>query len=110
MNIDPKDLGALLERNRRLAGLTQTELAGRMGTHQPAISRAERGRATPTLDFLERWSRATGRRIELDFIPPGKRPARLMQVSKARGRGKTQFTSWERAEMARTKQDARIQA
>ena len=46
---------------RRDAGLTQAQLAERMGTKQPVISRAEAGRSLPTLPFLERFATACGR-------------------------------------------------
>jgi ribosome-binding protein aMBF1 (putative translation factor) len=42
------------------AGLTQTELARRMGTTQSSIARVETAGGTPTLDLLNRVGRATG--------------------------------------------------
>src|SRR5258708_33401522 len=46
-------------RERRLAlGLSQTELAGRAGMTQPALSRLEAGGGTPTIPFLERITAA----------------------------------------------------
>ncbi len=59
------ELGLELARNRRRAGLSQSEVARRMGTRQSVISRAEAGRARPSLDFLERFSRATAVPIHL---------------------------------------------
>ena len=41
-----------LIRLRRERGLTQEELARRMGTHQPAVARFESGRVMPSLRFL----------------------------------------------------------
>ena len=43
------------------AGLTQSELAARAGTSQPAVARYEQGRALPTLPTLERLLTACGR-------------------------------------------------
>ncbi len=41
-----------LVRLRRERGLTQEELAQRMGTHQPAVARFESGRTMPSFRFL----------------------------------------------------------
>ena len=50
----------LVHRLRTEAGLTQAELAGRMGTTQSAIARMEGGGARPTLETLERLAGAVG--------------------------------------------------
>ncbi len=42
------------------AGLTQTELARRMGITQSSIARIESGGSLPTLDMLARLAHATG--------------------------------------------------
>lgn len=52
---------------RRKAGLTQREVAERMGTTQSAVSRVESGTAEPSLDFVERYARAVGETITLRF-------------------------------------------
>jgi UDP-N-acetylglucosamine 1-carboxyvinyltransferase len=41
--------GSLVRETRRRHGLGQTELAERLGTSQPAISRIERDQISPTL-------------------------------------------------------------
>ena len=52
-------------RERRLAlGLSQTELAGRAGMTQPALSRLEAGGVIPTIPLLERISAA----LDADLI------------------------------------------
>ena len=50
----------LVHRLRTEAGLTQAELAARMGTTQSAIARMEGGGARPTLETLERLAAAIG--------------------------------------------------
>jgi transcriptional regulator with XRE-family HTH domain len=50
----------LVHRLRVEAGLTQAELAERMGTTQSAIARMEGGGTRPTLDTLEKVAAAVG--------------------------------------------------
>jgi transcriptional regulator with XRE-family HTH domain len=68
MNLESLDLE--LARNRRRAGLTQREVAERMGTTQSAIARAESGAARPSLAFVERFTRATGVPMAIEFGEP----------------------------------------
>ena len=56
---------ALIRDARRVAGLTQDELAKRAGTSQPAIARYERGAASPSVATLDRILRAAGQRLVL---------------------------------------------
>ena len=51
---------AMVHRLRTEAGLTQAELAERMGTTQSAIARMEGGGARPTLETLEKLAAAVG--------------------------------------------------
>jgi transcriptional regulator with XRE-family HTH domain len=51
---------ALVYRLRTEAGLTQAELARRMGTTQSAIARMEGGGTRPTLETLEKLAAAIG--------------------------------------------------
>ncbi len=51
----------LVHRLRIDAGLTQVELADRMGTAQSAIARMENGGVRPTLDTLEKLAKAVGK-------------------------------------------------
>ena len=53
---------------RLRAGLTQKELAERMGTSQSAIARIEGGHR-PGLKMLERIARATGSRLKISLEP-----------------------------------------
>ena len=54
---------ALVYRVRTEAGLTQAELAERMGTTQSAIARMEGGGARPTLETLEKLAVAVGQEL-----------------------------------------------
>jgi len=57
------DIASLIRQARESAGLSQRELAGRAGTSQPAVARAEAGRSTLTVATLERLVAATGSRL-----------------------------------------------
>ncbi len=59
----------LVHRLRAEAGLTQAELADRMGTTQSAIARMEGGGSRPSLDTLERLARAVGADLVVGFGP-----------------------------------------
>ena len=55
----------LIRDARRAAGLTQAELAARLGVSQSAIAKLEREGANPTVQTLDRVLRATGHRLQL---------------------------------------------
>jgi DNA-binding XRE family transcriptional regulator len=50
---------------RHQAGLTQAELAARIGTTQSAIARLENARHMPSLAMVARYARAVGQRLEV---------------------------------------------
>lgn len=52
---------------RAAAGLTQEELAHRMGTTRTAVVRLESGRQKPSTRTLERFAEATGHRMRITF-------------------------------------------
>ena len=54
-----------LIRARTRAGLSQADLAQRMGTSQSAIARLESGRTLPSTKTLIRFAEATGSKVEL---------------------------------------------
>ena len=58
-----------IRKTRLRAGLTQAELARRVGTTQSAISRLESGRVRPSLATLERLANACGATLELRLRP-----------------------------------------
>jgi transcriptional regulator with XRE-family HTH domain len=57
---------------RKEAGLTQAQVAARMGTQTPAVARLESALATgkhsPSLSTLKRYARALGKRVEVRFV------------------------------------------
>lgn len=48
-------------------GLTQGELAKKLGTKQSAIARLESGNYNPTLEFLQKTAEALGAKLVIDF-------------------------------------------
>ena len=48
---------------RAKRGLTQSQLAKRMGTKQSAIARIEGGNANPSIAFLEKLTKALGSKL-----------------------------------------------
>lgn len=62
-------LAELVYKMRTEAGISQTELARRMGARQPFISDLERGGKTPTVATLNRIAHATGNRLRLVAEP-----------------------------------------
>jgi transcriptional regulator with XRE-family HTH domain len=58
-------MAEIVYRLRTGAGLTQTELARRMGTTQSSIARVEAGGSLLTLDLLDRVGRALDAQITL---------------------------------------------
>ena len=77
---DPEFMAALQEmapefqaarevlRLRLAQGLTQKELAERIGTKQASISRLERASYKPNLGFLQRVAAALNARLEIRFL------------------------------------------
>jgi ribosome-binding protein aMBF1 (putative translation factor) len=53
-------------RNKR--GLTQKELAKRIGTKQSVISRLESGRANPSISFLKKLAGALDSQLQIKFV------------------------------------------
>lgn len=48
-------------------GLTQKELANRIGTKQSVISRLESGRANPSVAFLKKFAQALDSTLQIKF-------------------------------------------
>lgn len=53
---------------REEANLTQKQLAERLAITQQAVARAERWGSNPTIDLMNRWARACGRRLEIRWL------------------------------------------
>lgn len=57
---------------RKEAGLSQAQIAKRMGTHAPAIARLEgalaTGKHSPSLSTLRKYAAALGKKIELHLV------------------------------------------
>jgi transcriptional regulator with XRE-family HTH domain len=66
-----RSLAATLSAMRLELGLSQTEVAARMGTSQSAVARLESGDADLRLSTLERYAAAIGQRLDwkLSVLP-----------------------------------------
>jgi ribosome-binding protein aMBF1 (putative translation factor) len=60
-----------LAEQRQAAGLSQTEVAARMGTSQSAVARLESGTADVRASTLERYAAAVGGQITWRLSRPG---------------------------------------
>lgn len=60
-----ENLAVLVQGLRLSAGLSQAELAARMGVEEEEIQRAEEGDASISLEFLHRLGRAVGARLTM---------------------------------------------
>ncbi len=58
---------------RAHSGLSQEQLAQRMGTSQSAIARLESGRGRPSTTTLSKLAAATGTKLKVSFEPVEKR-------------------------------------
>jgi transcriptional regulator with XRE-family HTH domain len=86
----------LVREARKRAGLTQAEVAARVGTTQSAVARIESGRVSPSLERLTALVRACGLDIDVRLVPyddhdvsiafqnlelaPGERVTRMMSA------------------------------
>lgn len=64
---DKLQLARQMRELREKAGLSQAELAARIGTQAPGIARIESGRFAPRLDVLHRIAAALGKRVRIHF-------------------------------------------
>jgi ribosome-binding protein aMBF1 (putative translation factor) len=64
------EISAELIKARLRAGLSQGELAARMGTSQSAIARLESGHSLPSTKTLLRFAKATGCKVQVRLSAP----------------------------------------
>lgn len=62
-------LADVLIKARSKAGLSQEEVATRMGTSQAAVARLEGGMGNPSKRTLERYAEAVGLRLKIELQP-----------------------------------------
>jgi transcriptional regulator with XRE-family HTH domain len=60
---------SLIKDARAKAGLSQAQLALRLGVSQAAVAKLEHPSSNPTVETLDRALRATGQRLELEASP-----------------------------------------
>lgn len=65
------EIAAALIAARSRAGLSQADVAKRMGTTQSVVARLESGRQRPSLSSLERYAKATGSRLRVELVAAG---------------------------------------
>jgi DNA-binding XRE family transcriptional regulator len=63
--------GEAVREAREAAGMSQADLASRMGTGQPTIARLERGGVDPKLSTIDRINRALGTELVIRFVRQG---------------------------------------
>lgn len=64
---NPKDLGEILQQGRLLSGLTQQEMADKMGISQAYIWQIESGLSTKYAERLFELLRASGIRLQAEI-------------------------------------------
>lgn len=90
---------------RLRAGMTQAEVASRLGTTQSAVARWERGAVTPSLDAASRYATAVGAdlvigdvAVTVDIGPPPTDDGFLAPEEKASLQRNQRLTPAQRAE------------
>jgi ribosome-binding protein aMBF1 (putative translation factor) len=73
--LERRELARQLAERRRTAGLTQSQLAQRMGTSQGQVTRFESG-ADTRLSTVARYAAAVGLKVEWTLAPLTKSPGR----------------------------------
>ena len=68
MECDAFIIGEQLKEERRRAGLTQEELAEKIGTKKSFISRVEKGKADIQLSTLVKVFRGLGRQVSIQIL------------------------------------------
>ena len=68
--LDRLEIARAVRALREKAGLSQAQLAKKVGTKQPGIARVESGRTVPSLELLHKIAAAAGRRLQVRFAAP----------------------------------------
>ena len=63
-----RSIVAALIAERKRIGLTQQDIADRTGMKAPNVTRIESCKFTPTLDVLERYAEALGKKIQFELV------------------------------------------
>lgn len=63
------DIGDMITEIRLKFGLTQAQLARKIGTKQPSIARVENGNMLPSLKFLQKISKALKTKLVITSHP-----------------------------------------
>lgn len=73
---------------RSNAGLSQADVAERMGTHAPAITRLESalstGKHSPSIDTLKRYAQAVGCELQIKLVPDAQQTAQRRRAERLR--------------------------
>ena len=73
---------------RSRAGLTQEEVAERMGTTKSAVSRLESaGKNSPSVSTLQKYAQAVGSRVEIRLVPAAGLAGRSARITRKRAAG-----------------------
>jgi transcriptional regulator with XRE-family HTH domain len=83
------DIGPRLGEMRRALGMTQLDVAFKMGTTQPALARLEKGESKSNLRTLARYAEALGRRAVVQLTPLIQPSPRRLGDSGGNGTGGT---------------------
>lgn len=67
----PPNVNISIRQIRESAGITQAELARRLGVHQPLVARWESGRRMPKVETLQRIADALGLNLQVIFSGGG---------------------------------------
>jgi len=68
---DVEGVGDALRRVRKMRGMSQAELAKRVGMRQPAITRLENGHHVPTWRTLSKVADALDAHLVVSVVPSG---------------------------------------
>lgn len=77
---NPKEVGLAIKDQRRALGLSQAELAAKMGVSRQWVIGVERGKRSTELDFVLKALSALGLKVDLSARESAPRPAKATRV------------------------------